>query len=484
MKKTYSFISALLAFSLLFGGTGCAKAKDDTENSSETVVDTSTETTESETSQTTVSITTETSAESKPVDSTGRHLDTTCAQEIRDYCLNNSLDEYGDEFNGHLNVFWDDTEDIIVEYVLDDPWSYFSLRIFNSNERIALDVQISYDDGTSFYLPLKVVEYDEIGEVVANIGKIDDSELFRGSERYSAFDREKHDYETDFAILYARFMTLSEKAFSKIPGNHKLTDYGLVFNDTVPIDPCTPLSNEIILETTHHFVEGVCADEGCGITWEKYVLDSIRQLDPDASPDWAQIYGQQNKYMTENDYVSYVDCPYNKSIEAYTVLLDEGNRYLGTCSLSIVLADEDYIHFEFRYDNLSVYDEQNNCSVPLIEYVFAIDAAPGDVDEVFTFKDSLLTHSQYIRSIPRDIYSNIPEYSDESVSDEEIRQAMIEHGYTEAEDYDFFTKDEMIEEFFTRGKTFLLSINETLSVMNTSLKDRGIEMENIQLRDS
>ena len=221
---------------------------------------------------------------------------------------------------------------------------------------------------------------------------------------------------------------------------------------------------KIVVNSEHSFVNGICKD--CGLHWCEYYYDTLDELDKYSEGDqWRTIYGPQCDAMFDKgDYVQFVAIDKLTSI-AYFRHSDE--KFDGeTCKVGVSDYEGEtatYIQFEIELGDVPLGDGSHTSK---FVYTLTIHVDPGEYDKVFKSRYSFACNCDLElmvfdgKSTFRDVWS--------SKTEDEIKKMLDDEGCT------YYTKDQIIDIFWKDHARMLLSIDNGMSVMNTSLADAGI----------
>ena len=215
----------------------------------------------------------------------------------------------------------------------------------------------------------------------------------------------------------------------------------------------------------HKFENGACKD--CGMLWTDYYYETLSKLDKDDNGEWKSVYGPTSDAMLNNgDYVQFYSSDPDASGIHYQCMdarpvsegLDVGISKDGkktTAYISWELAQGSYpiepgvINYKFRY-------------------CIDITADAGDFDKVFESKEAFAKRCNFClfvwedgNSYGTDVWS--------SMKEDDIKKM-----FEGQEDCTFYTKEQMIDMFWSHYANMLQSIDNSLIMMDTSLADAGV----------
>ena len=234
-------------------------------------------------------------------------------------------------------------------------------------------------------------------------------------------------------------------------------------SDTTAASEETPIQKMVTNE--HKFENGACKD--CGMLWTDYYYETLSKLDKDNSGEWKSVYGPTSDAMLNNgDYVQFYSSDPDASGIHYQCMdarpvsegLDVGISKDGkktTAYISWELAQGSYpiepgvINYKFRY-------------------CIDITADAGDFDKVFESKEAFAKSCNFClfvweegKSYGTDVWS--------SMKEDDIKKM-----FEGQEDCTFYTKEQMIDMFWSHYSNMLQSIDNSLIMMDTSLADAGV----------
>ena len=234
-------------------------------------------------------------------------------------------------------------------------------------------------------------------------------------------------------------------------------------SDTTAASEETPIQKMVTNE--HKFENGACKD--CGMLWTDYYYETLSKLDKDDNGEWKSVYGPTSDAMLNNgDYVQFYSSDPDASGIHYQCMdarpvsegLDVGISKDGkktTAYISWELAQGSYpiepgvINYKFRYS-------------------IGITADAGDFDKVFESKEAFAKSCNFClfvwedgNSYGTDVWS--------SMKEDDIKKM-----FEGQEDCTFYTKEQMIDMFWSHYANMLQSIDNSLIMMDTSLADAGV----------
>ena len=234
-------------------------------------------------------------------------------------------------------------------------------------------------------------------------------------------------------------------------------------SDTTAASEETPIQKMVTNE--HKFENGACKD--CGMLWTDYYYETLSKLDKDDNGEWKSVYGPTSDAMLNNgDYVQFYSSDPDASGIHYQCMdarpvsegLDVGISKDGkktTAYISWELAQGSYpiepgvINYKFRYS-------------------IDITADAGDFDKVFESKEAFAKSCNFClfvwedgNSYGTDVWS--------SMKEDDIKKM-----FEGQEDCTFYTKEQMIDMFWSHYANMLQSIDNSLIMMDTSLADAGV----------
>ncbi len=234
-------------------------------------------------------------------------------------------------------------------------------------------------------------------------------------------------------------------------------------SDTTAASEETPIQKMVTNE--HKFENGACKD--CGMLWTDYYYETLSKLDKDDNGEWKSVYGPTSDAMLNNgDYVQFYSSDPDASDIHYQCMdarpvsegLDVGISKDGkktTAYISWELAQGSYpiepgvINYKFRY-------------------CIDITADAGDFDKVFESKEAFAKRCNFClfvwedgNSYGTDVWS--------SMKEDDIKKM-----FEGQEDCTFYTKEQMIDMFWSHYSNMLQSIDNSLIMMDTSLADAGV----------
>ena len=234
-------------------------------------------------------------------------------------------------------------------------------------------------------------------------------------------------------------------------------------SDTTAASEETPIQKMVTNE--HKFENGACKD--CGMLWTDYYYETLSKLDKDDNGEWKSVYGPTSDAMLNNgDYVQFYSSDPDASGIHYQCMdarpvsegLDVGISKDGkktTAYISWELAQGSYpiepgvINYKFRY-------------------CIDITADAGDFDKAFESKEAFAKSCNFClfvweegKSYGTDVWS--------SMKEDDIKKM-----FEGQEDCTFYTKEQMIDMFWSHYANMLQSIDNSLIMMDTSLADAGV----------
>ena len=219
-----------------------------------------------------------------------------------------------------------------------------------------------------------------------------------------------------------------------------------------------------VINSIHTFENGKCKD--CGMHWTEYYYQTLEKLDKDSKPgEWHSIYGPQSDAMfDEGDYVqfwAYDDITSVAYFQHMNEKLDCESCKIGVSNLKE--KTDTVIEFQFEQGYHSWGDGTMNYK---FLYRLKIRVAPGEFDKVFESKEAFASSCDLILGVlvERDSYNEMWT----SMSEEQIKAMFEQEGCT------YYSKEQIIDMFWNDYSRMLASIDNGMSVMDTSLADAGI----------
>ena len=334
------------------------------------------------------------------------------------------------------------------------------INVKRDTGEVTFSIDMMYrDDGyaaeASFYLG----EFEEFFDKVCA-----DPESIELSNK-SALNFYKEAIKSDFPIIFSRMIAFSDVALSE--AGLGLKDLGIDLGDKYrAIDPKQETSKEVVVTDEHTFENGICTD--CGITWVKYYCGLVYKFaKPVVNLGTISITGQKSASMiSPADEVTYFessDCNAGMRYQHVEIDNDAGIKKEDFCNIYINHYDSTEIEIQYHYRQQK-FSKGGKCYT----YYVIIQAKPGELDKVFESKESL---KNYLRKV---LISINPEgerieetYGVNELAEKEVRPRMEADGLT------YFTKDEIIDRFWTYRSNFFTSLENGMIWMKTSLKDFG-----------
>ncbi len=479
MKKRMAWIpSGLLAASLIF--SGCTNMNTDNPfltEASESLESSASETSESrtvqESSDTASSSQEETSKitqSSMATTSSDLHLDKAWLNAVTDlyHKTHPDNDRYADIYvdglrgeGGYMPQF---NNMFSFEYIASNGSQSFTLNIDPETEKARIDLDICYENSRLYTRGLPI-GLDKIEAYVDAL--IDGTAQFEGPHEKSAYRTDPELLKHDLPILYARFIVFSDNAFSSL--NTTLEDYGIDLGTKYrDIDPTQALSREIEIHNEHQFVNGVCTD--CGMTWTKYLNRTLATIegveiegDPDQT-DWFSQYGQNSSYGPDDWwYVQYSSSDIYSADLSYVY---PNITEFTSCTLYVNMEENnDYISMSYKYSEQFPSKEDD---FPYSEYEYWIYVAerPEDFSKFFTSKEAFMEACTV--SLTLEWKDGELTYAWERMNEAEIQEAFEKGGCK------YYSKEEIVDEFWTQHENLLNAIDKGMIWFDTSLKDIGI----------
>ena len=225
----------------------------------------------------------------------------------------------------------------------------------------------------------------------------------------------------------------------------------------------TPIQSMVANE--HKFENGVCKD--CGMLWTEYYYETLSKLDKDDNGEWKSVYGPTSDAMLNNgDYVQFYSSDPDVSSIHYQCLdarpvsegLDVGISKDGKKTTA-------YISWELAQGAYPIEPGVFNYK---FRYCIDITADAGDFDKVFESKEAFAKSCNFClfvweegKSYGTDVWS--------SMKEDDIKKM-----FEGQEDCTFYTKEQMIDLFWSHYANMLQSIDNSLIMMDTSLADAGV----------
>ena len=214
----------------------------------------------------------------------------------------------------------------------------------------------------------------------------------------------------------------------------------------------------------HKFVNGVCTD--CGMIWNEYYYETLSKLDKEGDPGWKSIYGPDSDSMFDSgDYVQFVG--YSK--DAGYILYHCIDERPVSESLFLDISKNGKnpsVSLNYTY-SMGEYSVGEGVVDHKFTYWINIDADAGDFEKVFESKETFKKNCNF--------YLFVREEGSTSGTDvwSGTKEADIRKMFEGQKDCTFYTKDEMIDFFWSRYERMLQSMDNALAVMDTSLSDAG-----------
>jgi hypothetical protein len=225
----------------------------------------------------------------------------------------------------------------------------------------------------------------------------------------------------------------------------------------------TPIQSMVANE--HKFENGVCKD--CGMLWTDYYYETLSKLDKDNTGEWKSVYGPTSDAMLNNgDYVQFYS--YGKDISnIYYHCMDERPVSEG---LSIDILKEGKktkanISWELCQGSYSVEPGVVNYK---FRYWISITADAGDFDKMFESKEAFAKSCDFCLFVWNEAENSGTDVWS-SMKEDDIKKM-----FEGQEDCTFYTKEQMIDMFWSRYTNMMQSIDNSLIMMDTSLADAGV----------
>ena len=279
---------------------------------------------------------------------------------------------------------------------------------------------------------------------------------------------------TTIAILAVVLVLAAACAFNSKSASGKTS----VANESAELEEKPETTEETTKDTTaavkttettlaaneHKFVNGVCTD--CGMIWNEYYYETLSKLDKEGDPGWKSIYGPDSDSMFDSgDYVQFVG--YSK--DAGYILYHCIDERPVSESLFLDISKngkKPSVSLNYTY-SMGEYSVGEGVVDHKFTYWINIDADAGDFEKVFESKETFKKNCEF--------YLFVREEGSTSGTDvwSSMREADIRKMFEGQKDCTFYTKDEMIDFFWSRYERMLQSMDNALAVMDTSLSDAG-----------
>ena len=279
---------------------------------------------------------------------------------------------------------------------------------------------------------------------------------------------------TTIAILAVVLVLAAACAFNSKSASGKTS----VANESAEFEEKTETTEETTKDTTaavkttettlaaneHKFVNGVCTD--CGMIWNEYYYETLSKLDKEGDPGWKSIYGPDSDSMFDSgDYVQFVG--YSK--DAGYILYHCIDERPVSESLFLDISKngkKPSVSLNYTY-SMGEYSVGEGVVDHKFTYWINIDADAGDFEKVFESKESFKKSCNF--------YLFVKDEGSTSGTDvwSGTKEADIRKMFEGQKDCTFYTKDEMIDFFWSRYERMLQSMDNALAVMDTSLSDAG-----------
>ncbi len=215
----------------------------------------------------------------------------------------------------------------------------------------------------------------------------------------------------------------------------------------------------------HKFENGVCKD--CGKAWTEYFYESIGKLDQYSTGDWKSIYGPASDSMfSSGDYVQFSA----NDTEASSVFYHCIDERPVSESLAISInkgGKKTSATISYTYD-MGSFPVDTGITDYKFSYWISVTAEAGDFDKIFESKEAFAKSCDFnlfVREEGKNYGSDV--WS--SMKEEDIRKL-----FEGQEDCTFYTKDQMIDMFWSRYTNMMQSMDNSLIALDTSLADAGI----------
>lgn len=279
---------------------------------------------------------------------------------------------------------------------------------------------------------------------------------------------------TTIAILAVVLVLAAACAFNSKSASGKTS----VANESAEFEEKTETTEETTKDTTaavkttettlaaneHKFVNGVCTD--CGMIWNEYYYETLSKLDKEGDPGWKSIYGPDSDSMFDSgDYVQFV----GNSKDAGYILYHCIDERPVSESLFLDISKngkKPSVSLNYTY-SMGEYSVGEGVVDHKFTYWINIDADAGDFEKVFESKESFKKSCNF--------YLFVKDEGSTSGTDvwSGTKEADIRKMFEGQKDCTFYTKDEMIDFFWSRYERMLQSMDNALAVMDTSLSDAG-----------
>lgn len=329
------------------------------------------------------------------------------------------------------------------------------VNVDTESEMATVTFMLDYDN-SCLYGNSQKTGITEIESVIDDLisGNTEMFDLFQKS----ALEVDRENIETDFPVIYSRLITFADKAFPEL--GFGIEDLGIDLGDKYrSVDPVQPVSNEPVIVNEHKFENGICSD--CGMLWTEYYYDAIGELYGIPEDEWHSANGQKSPSMlSERDYIMFTASD-EFTGEIYYQHMEEGVDFE---SMKIELLDDmETVRITFNYEQ-GVYSIDDGIVGYKYNYIVSIEAAPGDLDEIFTSKDSFKGYCEAYFFIMED---NVGYNAWADRDDDEIAEEV------EGDGCRYYTRDEILDMFWEHHKIFFESIDNGMIWLDTSLKDIG-----------
>ena len=234
-------------------------------------------------------------------------------------------------------------------------------------------------------------------------------------------------------------------------------------SDTTAASEETPIQKMVTNE--HKFENGACKD--CGMLWTDYYYETLSKLDKDDNGEWKSVYGPTSDAMLNNgDYVQF----YSSDPDASGIHYQCMDARLVSEGLDVGISKDGkkttaYISWELAQGSYPIEPGVINYK---FRYCIDITADAGDFDKVFESKEAFAKSCNFClfvweegKSYGTDVWS--------SMKEDDIKKM-----FEGQEDCTFYTKEQMIDMFWSHYANMLQSIDNSLIMMDTSLADAGV----------
>ena len=360
-------------------------------------------------------------------------------------------------------------------YSVNDGVLYFCYSSINGQSSIEMHITSGKREvDVTFSLGYGDKRYYGNGQAgITEIEAFIDDVIANNSEKFRVYDDAalagySEKIKADLPVIYSRFITIADTAFSEI--GLKLEDLGVNLGSKYrSVDPKQPTSMEPVITNNYKFKNGVSRN---GKTlWTAFFYDAVGDFGNMKKKGWRSAYGQQSSTMfAPSDYVQYSSSG-KKDASLFFMHIDTGKDQLESCSINV--NDSSSKKKKRLTTSISFKHAQKSISLgrgvvtDKYQYWVTISAKSGQYNKVFASKAAFKKYAK----VDLIVFNN--KGVGKSAWGKKANIAKLKKSFA-ADGCTYYSKDQMLDLVWEQHEAILQSIDNGMIWMNTSLADIGI----------